>query len=179
MRIRTFILALATGLASALITAPATAASVTVAIHEVNANGVDDPIGFVVFADTPRGMKILPNLKGLRPGLHGFHVHQNPDCGPAMKDGRSVPGLAAGGHYDPANRAKHLGPVGDGHLGDLPELIVNEDGTATRSSYAIRLKTKDLEGRSIVIHAGADNYADAPLPLGGGGARVACGVVVY
>jgi len=28
-----------------------------------------------------------------------------------------------------------------------------------------------------MIHAGGDNYADQPAPLGGGGARVACGVI--
>jgi Cu-Zn family superoxide dismutase len=27
------------------------------------------------------------------------------------------------------------------------------------------------------VHAGGDNYADEPQPLGGGGARTACGVV--
>ncbi|MBV8452160.1 MAG: superoxide dismutase, partial [Deltaproteobacteria bacterium] len=26
-------------------------------------------------------------------------------------------------------------------------------------------------------HAGGDNYSDTPLPLGGGGARLACGVI--
>jgi Cu-Zn family superoxide dismutase len=34
----------------------------------------------------------------------------------------------------------------------------------------------DVKGRSIVIHAGGDNYSDQPAPLGGGGARIACGV---
>lgn len=28
-----------------------------------------------------------------------------------------------------------------------------------------------------MIHAGSDNHADHPQPLGGGGARVACGVI--
>jgi len=41
------------------------------------------------------------------------------------------------------------------------------------------LKIADLADRSIVIHAKGDNYSDTPSPLGGGGARVACGVVVY
>ena len=90
-----------------------------------------------------------------------------------------MPGLAAGGHYDPANTGKHLGPDGNGHLGDLPVLHVAADGTASRDSYAPRLKTTDLEGRSIMIHAGGDTYSDTPAPLGGGGARAACGVVVY
>jgi len=42
---------------------------------------------------------------------------------------------------------------------------------------APHLKLADLHGHAIVIHAGSDNYADEPKPLGGGGARIACGVV--
>jgi Cu-Zn family superoxide dismutase len=44
--------------------------------------------------------------------------------------------------------------------------------------WAPRLSTDDLKGRAIVIHSGGDNYSDTPRPLGGGGARVACGVVL-
>jgi Cu-Zn family superoxide dismutase len=35
----------------------------------------------------------------------------------------------------------------------------------------------EVKGRSIMIHAGGDNYSDQPVPLGGGGGRTACGVV--
>jgi Cu-Zn family superoxide dismutase len=42
---------------------------------------------------------------------------------------------------------------------------------------APRLKLADIKGRSLMIHAGGDNYSDTPAPLGGGGARAACGVV--
>jgi Cu-Zn family superoxide dismutase len=35
----------------------------------------------------------------------------------------------------------------------------------------------DLKGRSIVIHANGDNHSDLPNKFGGGGARVACGVI--
>lgn len=94
-----------------------------------------------------------------------------------MKDGKAVPALAAGGHYDPANTGKHEGPYGNGHLGDLPALAVATDGMATLPVLAPRLKVADIKGRSLMIHAGGDNYADTPAPLGGGGARAACGVV--
>ncbi len=29
-----------------------------------------------------------------------------------------------------------------------------------------------------MVHAGGDNHSDHPLPLGGGGERFACGVIV-
>jgi Cu-Zn family superoxide dismutase len=42
---------------------------------------------------------------------------------------------------------------------------------------APNLKLADVKGRAIMIHAGGDNYSDQPAPLGGGGARIACGVI--
>lgn len=153
--------------------------AVTVTLHGVSAQGVGDILGTIVFQDTARGLRIMPNLSVLTEGQHGFHVHEHPDCSNMEKDGKHVAGLAAGGHYDPAKTGRHLGPDGDGHLGDLPVLYAATDGTVTRESYAARLKTSDLAGRSIMIHAGGDTYSDTPAPLGGGGARAACGVVVY
>ena len=168
-----------TALATIAAVGPAWAASVHVTMRTVNSGGVGDIIGMIEFRDSAKGLKIIPNLKGLTPGQHGTHVHQNPACGTATRDdGTVVPGLAAGGHYDPANTGKHEGPQGMGHLGDLPVLYVNRDGTATRSSWAPRLKVSDLKGRAIVIHSGGDNYSDQPKKLGGGGSRVACGVVI-
>jgi Cu-Zn family superoxide dismutase len=108
-------------------------------------------------------------------------VHEKGDCGAGMKGGKPVAGLAAGGHYDPAKTGKHLGPSGDGHLGDLPAIYVeiDEDGfkPVTHTLVAPRLKIADVLGKALIIHADGDNYRDTPLPLGGGGARVACGVV--
>jgi len=153
------------------------AEDVTVKIYMVSEQGVGKEIGTVTASDSKFGLILTPQLSDLAPGLHGFHVHDKPDCSPAMKDGKAVPALAAGGHYDPANTGKHEGPYGSGHLGDLPALYVAADGKATLPVLAPRLKVADLKGRSLMIHAGGDNYADAPAPLGGGGARVACGVV--
>jgi Cu-Zn family superoxide dismutase len=153
-------------------------ASVTVTMRQVNSGGVGEIVGLMDFQDTAKGLKITPNLRGLTPGQHGTHVHESPSCGPAEKDGAKVPGLAAGSHYDPQTTGKHEGPKGEGHLGDLPVLYVGTKGNATRVMWAPRLSTDDLKGRAIVIHSGGDNYSDTPRPLGGGGARVACGVVL-
>ncbi len=150
-------------------------ASVHVTMKQVDSNGVGNIIGMIVFQDTSKGLKIWPNLSGLTEGQHGIHVHQNPNCAPAEKDGTMVPSLAAGGHFDPDNTGRHEGPKGQGHLGDLPVLYVDAAGKATRSMWAPRLTTGDLTDRAIVIHAGGDNYSDNPKKLGGGGARVACG----
>lgn len=126
------------------------------------------PIGQVIFEDSPQGLLIKPQFKGLPSGLHGFHIHQNANCGDM--------GKAAGGHLDPKATNSHQGPYGQGHLGDLPVLAVDNKGEANTPLLAPRLKTEDLAGHTIMIHGGGDNYSDTP-PLGGGGARIGCGVV--
>jgi Cu-Zn family superoxide dismutase len=169
----------ATLLAATVITVAgaAYAAETTVPINLVTGTGLGDSVGNVTFSDSADGLVITPMLHGLTPGEHGFHVHANADCGPMEKDGKMTPALAAGGHYDPAETGKHEGPQGEGHLGDLPVLVVGEDGTAMEPLLAPRLKVEDLAGRALMIHQGGDNYADEPAPLGGGGPRVACGVI--
>jgi len=160
-----------------LLALPVFAADVVVPMNLVTEQGIGKGIGTVLVSEGPAGLVFTPKLTDLAPGLHGFHVHQNPDCAAGMKDGKTVPGLAAGGHYDPATAAKHEGPHGKGHLGDLPSLTVGADGKAVTAVSAPRLKMADVKGRSLMIHAGGDNYADQPAPLGGGGARVACGAI--
>lgn len=151
--------------------------SVDVSMNHVSRYGVGDDIGTINARNTRYGVVFTPKLRGLTPGLHGFHVHEKPDCGAGEKDGEKTAGLAAGGHYDPENTGVHEGPFGEGHLGDLPALFVGPEGTATHPVLAPRLKLPDLEGRSLMIHASGDNYSDQPKALGGGGARMACGVV--
>jgi Cu-Zn family superoxide dismutase len=151
--------------------------SLTVTLAEANAEGSGAVVGTVAVTSSAYGLVFTPDLKGLAPGLHGFHVHVNASCGPTEVDGKKVPAGAAGPHLDPLKTGKHGAPWGDGHLGDLPPLYVAADGTATQPVLAPRLKLADLAGHSLMIHAGGDNHSDHPMPLGGGGARVACGVV--
>lgn len=174
--IRTAIVA--AGLALAAVSAQA--AEKTITINSISASGVGAVIGTITAKDTPQGLMLTPNLKGLAPpGPHGFHVHEKPDCGAAANpQGQMAAGMAAGGHYDPQKTGKHHGPHDKtGHLGDLPPLVVNDDGSATLPVIAPRLKVSNLSGRAVMIHAGGDNYSDEPAPLGGGGGRIACGVV--
>ena len=156
---------------------PVLAEEIIVKLHFTDAEGIGDEIGTVKLEDIEYGLLITPQLEGLTPGVHGFHVHENPDCGPGIKDGKVVPGLNAGGHFDPFNTGRHEGPYGNGHLGDLPPLWVNDEGMVTLQTLAPRLKTEYLSGRSLMIHQGGDNFSDDPKALGGGGARVACGII--
>jgi Cu-Zn family superoxide dismutase len=152
-------------------------ADVVVPLHLVDDKGVGSSIGNITISESAYGLVFTPALQGLQSGVHGFHLHQNASCDPKEKDGKMVPALAAGGHFDPSASNKHGSPWGDGHLGDLPPLFVDATGSANQAVLAPRLKAKDLAGRALMVHAGGDNHADHPAPLGGGGARVACGVI--
>ena len=162
---------------SIMLYAGSTMADTSVPMSMVDAKGIGANIGQVVITESKYGLVFSPSLKGLPPGLHGFHLHQNASCEPKEKDGKIVPALAAGGHYDPSDSKHHDTPWGDGHLGDLPALFVDAEGNATQPVLAPRLKIADLAGRSLMVHVGGDNHADHPAALGGGGARMACGVI--
>ncbi len=152
-------------------------AALTVPMNVVDAKGVGKQVGTVEISETPYGLVFKPMLSGLPAGVHGFHVHENPSCGATEKEGKPVPAGAAGGHYDPAKTARHAEPWGTGHLGDLPGLYVDANGSATNPVLAPRLKLADIGKRALMIHVGGDNHADHPMPLGGGGARMVCGVI--
>ena len=153
------------------------AAETVVDMHLVTAKGIGNKIGTVSFKETDYGTLVVPKLAGLAAGLHGFHVHAKGSCEPAEKDGKMVPAMAAGGHLDPDDTKSHNGPYEKGHLGDLPALYADSSGKAEHPVLAPRIRIADLPGHALMIHAGGDNYADTPEELGGGGARVACGVI--
>lgn len=169
---------IATLLLSTLGSGHVLASSTSVSMSKVDEQGKTQSIGQITIEETEHGLLFTPELKSLPGGMHGFHVHEHGSCDPAHKDGEMTAAESAGGHFDPEGTGKHRGPYGDGHLGDLPALFVNEEGEAEMPVLAPRLKSvSQLEGRALMIHAGGDNYADEPEPLGGGGARVACGVL--
>jgi Cu-Zn family superoxide dismutase len=143
----------------------------TVTMYLTTPQGQGKSVGTIQITETKYGLLFTPNLKGMSPGIHGFHVHVNPDC--------SNNGMAAGGHLDPNATNKHLGPYNDkGHLGDLPAIYILSDGTATQPVLAPRLKhISQIKNHSLMLHSGGDNYSDSPKPLGGGETRMVCGII--
>jgi Cu-Zn family superoxide dismutase len=123
----------------------------------------------VVFAETD-GLRIRTSVKGLTPGEHGIHIHAVGKCEPPFN--------SAGGHFNPLAR-KHgiLNPEG-AHAGDLANLTVSDDGTATSETLARGVGLASLfdeDGSALVIHAGPDDYKTDPA--GNSGARIACAVI--
>jgi superoxide dismutase, Cu-Zn family len=157
----------------------ASAAATIVPMTLVTASGAGASIGDITLRNGAAGVALAMHLHGLPPGDHGFHLHGTGSCAAAANaSGQMTAAGGAGGHFDPANTGHHEGPNGAGHLGDLPVLHVGADGSASQVLIAPHLHSIDeMRGRALVIHAGGDNYSDTPAPLGGGGARIACGVI--
>ena len=167
--------------ALAAFSASVVASPITVEMYAATPDGPGAHAGAIVISGTEKdgGTHFSLNLTGMKPlSVHGFHVHANGDCGPKEKNTKMVPALAAGGHWDPENTGKHEGVDGNGHLGDLPRVAADSKGQAILGVIAPRIKDKAaLKGHALMVHAGGDNYSDTPKKLGGGGARMFCGVI--
>ena len=149
---------------------PLSYASITIPMVMTDGNAQQKKVGTIQAENARCGVLFTPHLTDLPPGIHGFHIHEKPSC--------DDKGMAAGDHFDPIQSKQHNGPYDHiGHLGDLPVLIVNQDGTATLPILAPRLTLSKIKNHALMIHAGADNYADTPAKLGGGGSRMVCGVI--
>ncbi|WP_434777950.1 superoxide dismutase [Cu-Zn] SodC [Neisseria sp. Ec49-e6-T10] len=155
------------------------AETTTINMNLVSQDGVGKNIGYVTVSETDYGLLFTPNLTGVADGVHGFHIHVNPSCDVSInKDNTITPAGAAGGHFDPLQTNKHLGPYNNqGHLGDLPALSVFNN-QANYPVLAPRLnKINQIKNHALMVHVGGDNHDDHPVALGGGGARFACGVI--
>jgi Cu-Zn family superoxide dismutase len=157
---------------------PVWAADMTVIMRKATQEGNGDPIGTITISASATGALFQLDLHGLPPGTHGFHIHENDSCGPTMMNGIRIPAGAAGNHFDPDSTGKHAGPLGEGHLGDLPLIDVPSNGIVKQTVTSPRVTAVEiLRKRALIIHLNGDNYADLPLVLGGGGGRFACGVI--
>ena len=155
-------------LALALAASGATAAPVAVILK----TGAGADAGRATLTEAPKGVLLKIEAKGLACGWHGLHFHEKADC--TKSDFTS-----AGAHTHGAEKAVHglLNPAAN-ETGDLPNLFAHADGTANAEVFTnlTTLKAlRDADGSAIVIHANADDHM--AQPIGGAGARVACGEI--
>jgi len=154
---------------------------VTARAHaEIKGEGITGTAEFVETTyDTGRDVSVTVSAKGLKPGLHGVHLHAIGKCEPPAF-------TAAGGHFDP-------GPAGNTdpdanhpyHMGDIPNLRVGADGNGTLHARTTRvtlsdgpLSLFDADGSAVIIHGNEDQGITGEPKSGvSGGPRVACGVI--
>ena len=111
------------------------------------------------------------NLQSAPPGEHGIHIHQTGDCG--------MDGMNAGDHWNPEGSDHGMPGGAASHYGDMGNLTVAADGTATLQISRPEWKigdgsTGDVVGKALIVHAMADDFGQ---PLGNAGARIGCGVI--
>lgn len=163
------LLGMITGSAATAETKPAAMASGTFA----TATGV--AAGTASVEAPASGAPVLHiHVSGLPAGPHGVHLHMTGKCdGPTFG--------TAGGHLNPGGRQHGKNNPAGSHLGDLPNLTVNEQGagdlSATMAVNAATLRAQlfDADGTAVVIHAKADDYRTDPS--GNSGDRIACAVL--
>jgi Cu-Zn family superoxide dismutase len=127
--------------------------------------------GTLTFTEEAGGVRITGDITGLTPGDHGMHLHAIGDC--SAPDGSS-----AGDHWNPDSVAHGSPDAMPHHAGDLGNVTADAGGNARidRLQAGLTLQgDKGVVGRSVVVHAGADDMTTQPS--GASGARVACGVV--
>ncbi len=128
--------------------------------------------GTVVLTQAPKGVLLKVEATGLAPGWHGLHFHEKADCSKADF-------TSAGAHTHGEGERVHglLNPAAN-ETGDLPNIFAGADGKATAEVFSslVTLKAlKDADGSALLIHADADDHQTQPI--GGAGARVACGEI--
>ena len=127
--------------------------------------------GSVVFLQKDGFVEVTGELTGLKPGEHGFHVHEYGDC--------SDPKVTcAGGHFNPTSKPHGSREAGQRHDGDLGNIKADAEGKAKINfqDRVIQLNgPRSILGRGLIVHADPDDFKTQPT--GNAGARVACGVI--
>lgn len=143
-------------------------------------DGVDKIKGVVRFSaaneDTPTvGCVVDGVIDGLKPGLHGIHIHETGDITNGCE--------SLGKHYNPRN-SPHGGPHDDEnrrHAGDLGNIEADSKGRATFRFKDKIISVYDIIGRSIVVTENADDFGRGKSPEsqvdGSSGTRLACGII--
>ncbi len=115
-------------------------------------------------------VRIALEVTGMPPGEHGVHVHMTGKCeGPKFE--------SAGGHWNPDAKMHGLEGEPGQHAGDMPNLVVAEDGTGSLNYQLLGGNWDgllDADGAAFVVHAMPDDQKTDPS--GNSGDRVACGV---
>ncbi|MEY2536967.1 MAG: superoxide dismutase, Cu-Zn family [Verrucomicrobiota bacterium] len=142
----------------------------TQAVANLSAASGSKVTGTVTFTKAGDDVRVVADIQGLKPGKHGFHIHEKGDC--SAPDASS-----AGGHFNPTHK-HHGGPsTAEHHTGDLGNIEADASGKAHLEWKGKLMLGGDesIIGKSVVVHEKDDDLKTDPA--GNSGARIACGVI--
>ena len=151
------------------------------AIAVINARTPSECAGTIQFSEVKNSnlIEIDINLKNLKPGKHGFHIHEsgnlNGGCGSCCA------------HFNPTNTIHGGKDSKTRHIGDLGNIKANKNGSCKTKTTDSKIKLRgtkfNIIGRSVVIHADEDDLGEGDnqesLVTGNAGARIGCAVIGY
>jgi superoxide dismutase, Cu-Zn family len=148
----------------------AQAQEVTKAAAQLEPKSGSQVTGTVTFTKVGDEVQVVADIQNLKPGKHGFHIHEKGDCSAADA-------ASAGAHFNPTQK-HHGGPMtAEHHAGDLGNLEADASGKA-HLDWKGKLSlsgTESIIGKSIVVHEKEDDLKTDPS--GNSGARIACGAI--
>ena len=149
----------------------ARAQDVTKAAAKLEPKSGSQVTGTVTFTKSGDEVQVVADIQNLKPGKHGFHIHEKGDC--SASDAAS-----AGAHFNPTH-AHHGGPDSvDHHAGDFGNITADASGKAHfdwKGKWISLNGANSVIGKSVVVHEKEDDLKTDPS--GNSGARIACGVI--
>ena len=127
-------------------------------------------MGTVTFTKTGDTVQVVADITGLKPGKHGFHIHEFGDCSAADAS-------SAGSHFNPTKMPHGAPDAAERHAGDLGNLEADSTGKAHLELKDNMLKLSgenSILGRGLIVHEKVDDWSQ---PTGNAGGRVACAVI--
>jgi Cu-Zn family superoxide dismutase len=166
------ILGTAALLAAACASTPQAVSTGAVARASLESRSGSTATGTATFTEVSTGgVRVVVEIAGAPPGVHGLHVHEKGDC--SAPDASS-----AGSHFNPGG-APHAGPADAmRHAGDLGNIEIKGNGKGrlelTTDLLTVRPGPNSVVGRAVIFHEKADDLKSQPT--GDAGGRLACGV---
>ena len=131
--------------------------------------------GTATFTEKNGTVTFTTKISGLKPGVHGIHIHEKADCS-------ATDAASAGGHWNPTHTKHGKWTDAEHHKGDIGNITADEKGNGTMTLKTTEWcigcgdESKDILGKGLIVHANPDDFTTQPT--GNAGGRIACSAII-